>query len=113
MINTFSSLYWPFKILFMNIITAISVFVILSLLAIYLFRRFVPENKNIARVLFSEALKNENDGYFETALINYGKALEAVKKSRFYRSSLESKIVAKLKILQTVIAYKNGIYTGR
>jgi hypothetical protein len=97
----------------MTIINVISVFIMLPLLIIYLFRRFVLQKKNVSDELFNEALRNENSGYFETALINYERALEEVKKNRFYGGSLESKIIAKLKILHTVIEYKNGFHFGR
>jgi hypothetical protein len=78
-----------------------------------MYRRFVlPEKENPGK-LFSEALRNENNGYFEIAIINYEKALKEVKGNGLLKSNLRSKIIAKIKILYTVIDYKNGFHLGR
>jgi hypothetical protein len=58
--------------------------------------------------LFNEALKKENDGRFEEAQLGYQSALEEVKTKRFQSSKLKSKIIEKLKILNTVIEYSHG-----
>lgn len=97
----------------MNIITAFSVIIMIPLFIIFLFRRFGPRKKNVPVELFAEALKNENSGQFETALVTYERALNEVKKTRFQGSSLRSKILNKLKVLHTVIDYKNGFHFGR
>jgi hypothetical protein len=97
----------------MNIITTSSVIIMLPLITIFLFRRFGPRKKNIPVELFTEALRNENSGQFETALVAYERALNEVKKTRFQGSTLRSKIVHKLKVLHTVIDYKNGFHFGR
>jgi hypothetical protein len=60
--------------------------------------------------LFTQALKNENKGDFEAAIVNYETALEEVKKARFASSSLKNKIKEKLKILKTVIDYQSSFH---
>jgi hypothetical protein len=85
----------------------------LSLIIIFLFRHFFPGKKNVPDELFAEALRKENSGYFESALITYERALDEVKKIRFQGSSLRSKIIEKLRVLHTVIEYKNGFHFGR
>lgn len=97
----------------MTFITAFPVVVMLALIIIFLFRRFGPQKKNVPGELFAEALRNENSGHFETALITYERALDEVKKTRFQDNSLKSKIIEKLKVLHTVIEYKNGFHFGR
>lgn len=97
----------------MTIINVISVFILLPLVVIYLFRRFVPKENNVTVELFAEALRNENSGYFESAIATYERALKTVKKNRYHGSSLKSEIIAKLKTLNTVIEYKNGFHFGR
>jgi hypothetical protein len=64
--------------------------------------------KNLAVDLFIEALRNENSGNLEVAVAIYEKALNAVKKIRFH-SQLEMKIIAKLKVLHTVMEYNDGL----
>ena len=97
----------------MIIVSAISVIIMLTLIIIFLFRRFGPWKKNAPVELFAEALRDENSGQFETALVTYERALNEVKKSRFQGSSLRSKIADKLKVLHTVIEYKNGFHFRR
>lgn len=64
--------------------------------------------KNLPVTLFIEAQKNENDGHFEEAVVTYESALDEVKKFRFH-TSLKNKIISKLKVLNTAIAYKNNL----
>ncbi len=97
----------------MNFITTFSIIIMLVLIIIFLFRRFFPNKKNVPDELFTEALRNENSGYFETAIVTYERALDEVKKNRFQGNSLKSKIINKLKVLHTVIEYKNGFHLGR
>ena len=85
----------------------------IGLLVAVLFTRYIMQKKmNIPVRLFAEALKNENSGHFEEAVINYQNALDEVKKVRF-QGNLENKIVAKLKVLNTVIAYTNNSHFVR
>jgi hypothetical protein len=59
-------------------------------------------------LLFTEGLRNENEGDYEAALKAYEDALIEVKKNRFYSNGMKNKIIEKLKVLNTVIAYKNN-----
>ncbi len=97
----------------MSVITVFSVIIMLPLIIAFLFRRFALPKKNVHDQLFAEALRNENSGQFETAIVTYERALNEVKKTRFQGSSLKSKITEKLKVLHTVIEYKNGFHFGR
>jgi hypothetical protein len=53
-----------------------------------------------------EALKNENNGQFEKAISTYEIALNGFRKNRS-GANLRKKIIAKVKVLHTVIDYKN------
>ena len=66
------------------------------------------KKKNLPVKLFMEAQKNENDGRFEEAVVTYESALDEVKKSRFH-GNLKNKIISKLQVLNTAIAYKNNL----
>ena len=66
------------------------------------------KKKNLSDQLFIEGLKQENNGHFEEALINYENALDEVQKNSNH-SDLELKIKQKLKVLHTIIEYKNSI----
>ncbi len=96
----------------MTIITAFSV-IMLAIIIIFLFRRFVSQKKNVPGELFTEALRNENSGHFETAIVTYERALDEAKKIRFQGSNLKSRIIERLKVLHTVMEYKNGFHFGR
>ena len=66
--------------------------------------------KSIPVILYVEALRNENSGHFEEALATYENALMEVKKEKFkYGGSLKNKITEKLKVLHTIIEYKNSL----
>jgi len=67
----------------------------------------ILRKKNISIELFSKALKNENSGHYEEALVTYKNALNEVRKIRFH-SSLKDKIIEKIKVLNTYIEYKNS-----
>ena len=85
-------------------------FLILALSLITLFiRSLVLQKKTIPSKLFDEALRNENSGHFEEAVVTYENALNEVKKRRFH-NGMENKIVEKLKVLHTAIEYKNSFH---
>jgi len=69
--------------------------------------------KNVPDELFAEALKNENSGDFEVALVTYERALGEAKKIGFQGHRIKNKIMEKLKVLHMVINYKNGFHPGR
>ncbi|HEY6063999.1 MAG TPA: hypothetical protein VIV35_10345 [Chitinophagaceae bacterium] len=92
----------------MNFTIALFIIIMLPLIVIILTRWFVPGKKNVPGELFAEALRNENKGDYEAALVAYENALHEVKKNRFYSNSMKNKIVEKLKVLNTVITYNNN-----
>ena len=67
-------------------------------------RFFILKKKNIPVRLFAQALKNENNGHLEEAVITYECALVEVKKIRFH-TELKKKIIEKLKVLNMMIEY--------
>ena len=77
-------------------------------LIIILIRSLLQRKKDIPAELFVEALRNENSGHFEEAILTYESALNEVKKNRFH-SALENRIVEKLKVLHTTIEYNNNL----
>jgi hypothetical protein len=70
---------------------------------------FVLRKKSIPVELYIEALRNENNGHFEAAVIAYETALIEVKKIRFH-GTLKNKIIQKLKLLHTVVEYNNNLH---
>lgn len=83
----------------------------LSLISISI-RYFILWKKNIPVELFVEGLRNENNGHFEEAIITYETALNEFKKIR-YHSNLKKIITGKIKVLHTVIEYKNNLHFTR
>jgi hypothetical protein len=75
-------------------------------------RSWVLQRKNIPVELYVKALQNENSGNFEQALISYESALNEVNKIRFHRN-LKNKIINKIKLLRTLIEYKNSFHIIR
>jgi hypothetical protein len=80
-------------------------FIVLSTI-VYLVRAAILRKKNIPVELFFEALRNENAGHFEAAVIDYQTALGEAKKT-WFNSNLENRINEKLRVLHTAIEYKN------
>ena len=78
-----------------------------------LIRSFFQKGRNAPVELFAEALRNENSGHFEKAILNYKPPLDIVNKTGFHRNSLKNKIVEKLKILHTVTDYNNNFQFRR
>lgn len=85
--------------------------IVLSLIILSV-RFFILRRKNISLELYVEALRNENSGHFEVAVINYEAALDEVKKIRFH-SILKNRIIEKLKLLHTIMEYKNNLHFMR
>jgi len=86
--------YFPFFMI------AVTIMVIISSVLV--------KKKSLPVRLFIEAQRNENDGYFEEAIISYESALDEAKKVRFH-SSLKNRIADKLKVLHTTIEYRNNL----
>lgn len=66
--------------------------------------------KSIPVALFSDALRNENSGNYEAAILGYENALAAINKSRFQNGKLIQKINGKLKVLKTVTSYQANFH---
>ncbi len=79
--------------------------VILFLLVKYL----VEKSKGNAVSLFKAALKEENTGHFEDAIIQYELALQEAEKKGFDKS-LRLLINEKLKVLHTITEYEKETY---
>ena len=92
----------------MPLYTYLFLLIALSLLVL-LFRFFILRRKNISVELYIEALRNENNGHFETAVITYETALTEVNKIRFH-GTLKNKIIQKIKLLHTVVEYNNNLH---
>ena len=83
-------------------------FIMIAILIASIISSLFLKKKNLPVELFSEALKYENDGHFDEAIINYENALSEVKKNRFHRD-LEYRIIQKLKVLHTISEYNKNI----
>jgi hypothetical protein len=83
-------------------------FIMILLLISYLISSIFFQRKNLPVKLFVEGLKDENSGHFEEAIRKYENALTEIKNNRFH-STLKNKIIQKMKLLETIIKYKNGL----
>ena len=81
---------------------------IMLILLFLMLRSYFMRKKNIQGQLFAEALRNENSGQYEQAVVSYTHALQEVKKGRFRNSDLKNKILEKLKVLHTAIEYQKS-----
>jgi hypothetical protein len=79
----------------------------ISLFLRSLFRR----KKSIPETLFETALKQENNGHYDEALVNYTNALEEARKIKHNRG-LQASILEKIKTLHTVIKYHKHFSTA-
>ncbi len=85
------------------------IFSIMLLTIIFLLiRSYILRRKNTPIQLYNEALKNENSGYFEEAVITYETALNEINKNRFH-GTLKNKIIDKIKVLRTTLEYNNNL----
>ena len=82
-------------------------FILLSIIFLVI-RSLLLRKRNFSVELFAKALSNENNGNFEEAVINYECALREVKKIKFH-NNLKYKIMEKIKVLHTIIEYKNNV----
>ncbi len=87
-------------------------FSIVLLILFFLFRSFYLRKKNIPGRLFADALRSENSGQFEQAVIAYTNALAEEKKARFSNSILRNRILERLKVLHTAIEYQNSFHAA-
>ncbi|QNA43332.1 hypothetical protein [Lacibacter sediminis] len=72
-------------------------------------KRFVEKKKGNAVSLFKAALKEENTGRYEAAIIQYELALQEAEKKGFDKS-LRLLINEKLKVLHTITEYEREMY---
>jgi hypothetical protein len=61
--------------------------------------------------LYSEGLRNENNGSYQVALYNYENALREIRKLR-RNSSFGRKIADRIRILRTTMEYENNFQTS-
>lgn len=83
-------------------------FILISIIAVIILSTIFRKRNELPEELFIEGLKKENNGFFEEAIVSYENALREVKKSRL-ESILEDKIIEKLKVLHSMIEYKNSL----
>jgi len=83
-------------------------FIMITILILFIIISIFLRKKNLPVTLFVEGLKDENNGHFEEAVVNYENALNEVKKSKFHKG-LEDKIIQKLKVLHTIIEYQHQL----
>ena len=76
-------------------------------------RSYFLGRNNLSFKLFSEALRNENSGQFEEALIVYENALKVAGKTRHSGSKFRQAIIDKIKVLNTAIDYRNNLQFSR
>lgn len=89
------------------------IYLLIALTGLFLLIKIlVSRKKDIPVEFFVAALKNENNGCYEEAVISYEKALAEAKKSRFH-TLLKIKIIEKIKVLHTVIEYQNSTRFAR
>lgn len=89
------------------------IYLLIALMVLFfLIKGLLGRRKDTSVDFFVAALKNENDGYYEEAVITYEKALTEAKKSRFH-NMLKVKISEKIKVLHTVIEYENSARRAR
>ena len=104
----FTFAYIVLKKLFMPVYNYFFLLFIASII-ILLILFFVLRKKSVPVELYIEALRSENDGHFEAAVITYETALNEVKKIRFH-TTLKNKIIQKLKLLHTVVEYNRNLH---
>lgn len=72
---------------------------------VLIIRKLIRNRANTPDSLLVEALRYENNGVYEKAVISYEAALEKIKKIRSQRT-LQTKISQKIKVLHTLIEYE-------
>jgi len=77
-------------------------------LILFFIRSFILRKESFPVELFNEALRNENSGNFEAAVITYESALSEANKTMFL-AGLRYKIIGKLKVLHTILDYRKSL----
>lgn len=83
------------------------VLVVIALLVIV----FILRKKNSHTELYSEGVRNENNGLYNLALHNYTDALNEIRKLNI-DNKFRVKIAQRIKILRTTIDYENNFHEG-
>jgi hypothetical protein len=73
---------------------------------------FIAYKRNGHTELYSEGLRNENDGHYSLALHNYEDALSEIRKLNT-NDKFGEKIAQRIKILRTTIDYEKNFQKGR
>lgn len=89
------------------LVLIISLALICLVVLIYLWHK-----QNAHTELYSEGVRNENDGQYEQALHNYEDALNEIRKLRLSKR-FGTKIVARIKVMRTLINYEKGFQRSR
>ena len=76
-------------------------------------RAYILGKNNLSFKLFTEALRNENSGQFEEAVIVYENALKVAGKKRYPGNKFRQMIIGKIKVLNTAIDYRNNLQVSR
>ncbi len=66
------------------------------------------KKKSISLELYSEALRKENDGLYEEALMIYEQALQEQEKLRFRDARFTAGIHEKIRVLHSIISYHDS-----
>lgn len=85
---------------------------ILLIAVIFFIRYFFLRKENASVQLFIKGLKEENNGHYEEAVVNYESALSEIRKIKRH-NELKQKLIEKLSILQRAIDYKNNFQYRR
>ena len=88
-------------------------FIMISILLILVIRSIILRRKNLPQELYFEALKIENSGHFEEAVVTYENALNEFIKKKRLDDNFKNKIVAKIKVMRTIIEYNNNLHFTR
>ena len=83
-------------------------FLILSI--ILTLRHYFQKRKSVPVDLYIEALRDENAGNYEAAVVTYKNALAEFRKKKLSDNNLEERIMDKLKILHNMINYEQNFH---
>jgi hypothetical protein len=83
------------------------IFITLGIILLYCIRFLVSYQSNIPTAFFIAAIKEENNGRYEEALVNYQSALDELERSHDF-GSMKYRVIEKKKLMYTIIAYKKN-----
>jgi len=83
---------------------------LIILVSVVVFIAFYKRNGHTE--LYSQGVRNENDGNYSLALRNYEDALKEVRKLNLGKK-FGAKIAQRIKLLRTTIDYENNFHVGR